>query len=226
MSSTQRFISTSFWTDAWVQSLDPSEKLLYLHYMTNPQTNIAGVYKITERSVSFDTGFSIDTIRNMMVKFEAAGKAFRLGEYIALPSWPKHQRWEKSVQIKTGIIRCLAELPPEILKKLVGIGYKFDLVPIFNTLGIPYPYPPSYLDSELDMEKDSDMDPDAKPNTPGNSIPESPTKAPEPDSNPEESKPQPPFMKSLMELAKQKQFQEPQTGPVPRSAPIAGVNTS
>ena len=66
--STQRYISTSFWDDEWIQTLDPSEKLLYLYFMTNPLTNIAGVYKVTERRVSFDTGFNISTIQHIMSK--------------------------------------------------------------------------------------------------------------------------------------------------------------
>jgi len=45
--STQRYISTSFWDDPWITSLDPSEKLLYLYLMTNTSTNISGVYKLS-----------------------------------------------------------------------------------------------------------------------------------------------------------------------------------
>lgn len=125
--ATQRYISTSFWDDEWIQTLDPSEKLLYLYYMTNPLTNIAGVYKIAPRRISFDTGFNTETINYIMQKFEKAGKVYRFGEYVILPSWPKHQKWDKKAMIKSGIISVLQDLPQEILSKLSELGYRFDL---------------------------------------------------------------------------------------------------
>jgi hypothetical protein len=152
--ATQRYISTSFWDDEWIQTLDPSEKLLYLYLMTNPLTNIAGVYKITDRRISFDTGFNLDTITHIFRKFEKAEKVYRKGEYIALPSWPKHQKWDKSTKVKEGIDRILKELEPEIIMFLKQIGYRYPI----DTLSIPYGYPPNY--SYLDFNSDSDLKPE------------------------------------------------------------------
>ena len=132
--ATQRYISTSFWDDEWIQTLDPSEKLLYLYLMTNPLTNIAGVYKITDRRIGFDTGFNLDTIRHIFSKFEKAGKAFRYNEYIVLPSWPKHQEYTKRNKIRDGIISQLQELPEDMIGFLVRTGYKFDLTLVFSTI--------------------------------------------------------------------------------------------
>jgi hypothetical protein len=163
--STQRYISTSFWDDEWIQELDPSEKLLYLYFMTNPLTNISGVYKISVRRICFDTGFNQDTVGHLMTKFQKAGKAYRIGEYIVLPSWPKHQKWEKAPRIKDGIIACLCSLNEEMLHTLVKIGYKFDLKQVFDTLCIPYTYPSNYSDSDSDSDNDRDTesDPPDKP---------------------------------------------------------------
>jgi hypothetical protein len=152
--ATQRYISTSFWDDEWIQTLDPSEKLLYLYLMTNPLTNIAGVYKITDRRISFDTGFNLDTITHIFRKFEKAGKVYRKGEYVALPSWPKHQQWEKRSKIKDGIVAILKTLPPELLDYMVHIGYKYPI----DTLSIPYTYPSNYIDSDSDIDSDIDSD--------------------------------------------------------------------
>lgn len=132
--STQRYISTSFWDDEWIQTLDPSEKLLYLYYMTNPLTNIAGVYKISMRRISFDTGFIPETITHIMQKFEKAGKAYRIGEYVALPAWPKHQQWKIRSKIKDGIISILQDLPSEVLDELYSNGYSFDLQLVDSTI--------------------------------------------------------------------------------------------
>ncbi len=154
--STQRYISTGFWDDEWIQTLDPSEKLLYLYLMTNPLTNIAGVYKITSRRVSFDTGFNNDTINNIMGKFMKAGKAHRVGEYIVLPSWPQHQAWHKSDRIKQGIESLLRELPEKIKNELKRIGYRYPI----DTLCIPYAKGLSYSDLDLDLDRDRDSDRD------------------------------------------------------------------
>jgi len=125
--STQRYISTSFWDDEWVQKLNLTEKALYLYLLTNTLTNIAGVYKISERRILFDTGLQYSEYINIFGKFEKAGKAFRIGEYIALPKWPKHQRWEIHAKIKTGIESILKKLPVETLKKLKKIGYTYPI---------------------------------------------------------------------------------------------------
>ena len=145
--ATQRYISTSFWDDEWIQTLDPSEKLLYLYLMTNPLTNIAGVYKITDRRISFDTGFNLDTIGHIFSKFEKSRKVYRKGEYVVLPSWPKHQKWEKSEKVKEGIVRILEELEPEIIEFLKQIGYRYPI----DTLSIPNIYPSNYSYSYSDF---------------------------------------------------------------------------
>jgi hypothetical protein len=162
--ATQRYISTSFWDDPWITTLDPSEKLLYLYLMTNTLTNISGVYKIAVRRICFDTGFNSDTVGHIMTKFENARKAHRIDEYIALPSWPKHQNYEIRSKIKEGIVSCLKELPKECLIELAKIGYKFDLQPIFDTLSIPYTYPSNYSDSDLDSKYDIDSELEETPN--------------------------------------------------------------
>jgi hypothetical protein len=150
--ATQRYISTSFWDDEWIQTLDPSEKLLYLYFMTNPLTNIAGVYKLSVRRICFDTGFNSDSVGHIMAKFEKARKAFRFGEYIVLPSWPHHQKWETKKAIKDGIDIILKELPSQVREALPGMGYVYP--PIIPPSS---PHRPSYSDSDSDSNKDSDI---------------------------------------------------------------------
>ena len=149
--ATQRYISTSFWDDDWIQTLDPSEKLLYLYFMTCPLTNIAGVYKITPRRVSFDTGFTLDTINHIMQKFEKAGKAYRKDEYVILPNWPKHQHWQEREGIKKGIDAVLKSLPDDILAFLIEVGYQYKGVEGGLKGGSTH-QEPHYLESDIDNE--------------------------------------------------------------------------
>ena len=159
--ATQRYISTSFWDDEWIGGLDPSEKLLYLYLMTNPETNIAGIYKLSMRRMCFDTGFNTDTVGHILGKFKAAGKAFFFQEYIIIPTWPKHQRWETRNGIRLGIEAVLKHLPGEIVNFAYEHGYKYPRTWDVDTKNPPRTpqEPPNYsnnldLDSDLDLERE------------------------------------------------------------------------
>lgn len=130
-----RYIDTSFWDDEWITELDPSEKLLYIYLLTNPLTNISGIYKLTRRRICFDTGFNETTVNCIFQKFETAKKVFRCGEYVILKSWCKHQAWERSGNVKQGIINCLEEVPTDVLVYAYQNGFKFDLAQILKQRG-------------------------------------------------------------------------------------------
>lgn len=122
----KRYVSTTFWDDEWVQTLDFTEKGLYLYLLTNSLTNIAGVYKIANRRIVFDTGLSDETVERIMGKFEKDGKAYRHGEYVVLPSWPHHQKCQ-NVNIQRGIHRILKSLDGEMISFLSEVGYRYPL---------------------------------------------------------------------------------------------------
>ena len=125
--ATRRYIATSFWDDQWIQNLSPQEKLLYLYLLTNPLTNISGIYKISLKRICFDIGFDLNTVKNHLRLFEDEQKAFFIGEYIAIPAWPKYQNWKEKIKIRDGIISELQDLPEEVFASLKAIGYQFDL---------------------------------------------------------------------------------------------------
>ena len=150
--ATQRYISTSFWDDEWVQEHDPSEKLFYLYLLTNPLTNIAGVYQITDRRVAFDTGFNAEIVREMWSRFEKDKKVCRRGEWVIIPSWPKHQKWQVRSKIKSGIERVLLSLPRPVFDELEQIGYLYPM----HTLSYPIDtqrYPSNYSDPDSDYHQ-------------------------------------------------------------------------
>jgi len=108
--ATYRLVSTSFWDDPWVVSLDRDEQYFYLYLLTNSLTNIAGVYQISLKRIVFDTKFTEEEVRGIIKKFEDAGKAFYYKEtYIVLPKFPKHQH--RNPKVSLGIERCLKNYP-------------------------------------------------------------------------------------------------------------------
>lgn len=128
----QRYISTSFWDDEWVQELDPSEKFLYIYLLTNPLTNIAGIYKITKRRIVFDTGFNQDTIEKILKRFSHDGKVHYRNNYMIITNWTKHQKLktknkdgEKPNNVKVGIDQILFDLEPDFLLEIIELGYQY-----------------------------------------------------------------------------------------------------
>ena len=125
--ASQRYVSTSFWDDFWVQELDPSEKLLYLYLITNPLTTIAGVYQITLRRMAFDTGFTSETITRLLQRFSRDGKAhFILEEWMVIPNWTKHQKVTKISNVRKGIDAVLLAIPEEVWRNLQRLGYQYQ----------------------------------------------------------------------------------------------------
>lgn len=122
----KRYVSTSFWDDAWVQTLSFEEKGLYLYLLTNPLTNIAGVYKITNHRIVFDTGLEEDKVTKIMTKFSDAHKAYRHGEYLVFPTWPKHQNYQNA-KIYRGIKKILSEFDDDLISFLAEVGYRYPL---------------------------------------------------------------------------------------------------
>lgn len=191
--STQRYISTSFWEDKWIRSLDPSERYLYLYLLTNPLTTIAGVYKVTIDRIAFDVGYDERTLRPMLERFARAKKAyFYADEWIIIPTWPKHQKWKNKKTIRKGIDAVLASLPKSVYQYLSTIAYEYPI----DTVPVPYQYEPSYLDSDTDTDIDFDFDFDSPDGDDEHSLP------PAEEENPEQSeKPDIPRLLAAWEAA-------------------------
>lgn len=156
--ATQRYISTSFWDDQWVVTLSHDEKLVYLYLMTNTLTNIAGVYKITLKRMAYDMDMDKSYIETILKRFETDRKAYYYGEYIIIPSWPKHQKTDRHPKLKAGIFAVLDSLSPDVITLLKKVSYCFDLSK-YDTLSEAmdsHRLPSNYSDPDLDPDSDTD----------------------------------------------------------------------
>lgn len=157
--ATQRFISTSFWDDEWIITLKPDEKLVYLYLMTNTLTNIAGVYKISIKRIVYDTDLTKSIIEKTLLRFEEAKKAYYFGEYIVIPSWPKHQRVDHHPKLKAGIYAVLDSLSYDLICFLRKVCYCFDLSR-YDSLSETTDserLSSNYLDPDLDLDTDKSI---------------------------------------------------------------------
>lgn len=120
-----RYIDTSFWDDAYIMKCDPSEKLLFMYLLTNPLTNICGVYQIELRRITFDTGFEQATVLHILSRFERDDKCVYRDGWLAMKNWIKHQT--TSPKVERGIELQLQSVP-ENLAGYVNGGPKPDRV--------------------------------------------------------------------------------------------------
>lgn len=112
----QRIVNTRFWDDSYIARLSPTEKLLFLYLITNPLTNIAGVYELPLKRVAFDTGIATDMVDATLEKLERDGKIAFASGWIGLVNFIKYQTLNP--KIKQGILLELKRAPKSILDRL------------------------------------------------------------------------------------------------------------
>lgn len=110
--SKQRYLDTKFWDDSYIVSLDPVEKLLFIYFLTNPLTNIIGIYEITIRRIAFDTGIDKDMVLKILDRFELDKKIRYKNGWIVVKNFIKHQK--DSPSINKGIELLLKQIPPNL----------------------------------------------------------------------------------------------------------------
>ena len=109
-----RMINTSFWRDNFITNLDPSERYLYLYLLTNPDTNISGVYQIPLKIMATDTGYDAEMLLKMLSKFEEYGKIKYENGWVAIKNFIKNQN-QKSITVKKGIENELKNAPEGLI---------------------------------------------------------------------------------------------------------------
>jgi uncharacterized phage protein (TIGR02220 family) len=66
----KRIVDTSFWTDGKVDEFSPEDKLFMVYLLTNPFTTQLGIYECSIKQVAFQLGYSIDTVKVLLDRFE------------------------------------------------------------------------------------------------------------------------------------------------------------
>ena len=137
----QRIINTKFWSDEYIQELSITEKYLYLYLLTNEHTNIAGMYEISLKTISFETDIPKDRLSKAINKLSKDGKILYKKGWIVLGNFVKNQNINEKV--KTGIKRIIDSLP-DWLKDKITIDY--------DSLCIEYDIPELKLELEPELK--------------------------------------------------------------------------
>lgn len=112
----RRSITCGFWTDSWIESMSTEQKLLFLYLLTNPLSNILGIYKISISRMSFDTGLNTSKISNHLKAFQSVKKVFYIDEFIIIVNHIRHQSLNPNMKIN--IINDYENLPNSLKDRI------------------------------------------------------------------------------------------------------------
>jgi len=135
MADKMRSINTKFWDDSFIQDLNPTEKLLFLYLLTNPLTNLLGIYEITLKRISFDTGLNKDVILKGLERFGMVKKVYYRDNFIIIPNFLKNQNLNKNMKI--GVTNLFCSLPNDLKDSILSNGSQSvsnDYKTILNSL--------------------------------------------------------------------------------------------
>jgi hypothetical protein len=114
-----RSLNTCFWSDPWVEELNPEEKLLFIYLITNEKTNMLGIYESSIKKISFETGINILTVKKYLEGFEKVRKVKYLENHVIVINYMKHQKYNTNMKISA--IEIFNNLPKELKNSDVTI---------------------------------------------------------------------------------------------------------
>ena len=106
-------VNTRFWNDNYISELDPTEKLLFLYFLTNPWTNICGIYELPLKNVVVDTGIEAERVRNIVQRFALDDKILYEDGWVVIKNFIKHQK-QGSPMVLKGIKAELEQIPERL----------------------------------------------------------------------------------------------------------------
>src|SRR3990167_6095536 len=124
----QRCINTKFWSDNFIVELDPIERYLFLYFLTNEHTNIAGVYELPLKIMAFETGLDKEMLLKIIDRF--TDKIRFYNGWIFIKNFPRHQKLSGE-NVDKGIKYIWDNVPQEIKEGLIrgmqGVSIPFGI---------------------------------------------------------------------------------------------------
>ena len=107
----KRYIQDHIRSDSWYSELDPSEKLLWLHLLTNEKVWICGIYEIPLKKMAYETGLDKDMVIILLDRFEKDRKCFYRKWFILVCNFFKNLKVSsKEDNVRKWVERELKEL--------------------------------------------------------------------------------------------------------------------
>lgn len=121
-----RNVSVKFWSDPFIESLTPEKKYFFLYLITNEHTTQCGIYEISLRQMSFETGYNTETVAKLVEFFEKNGKIkySKKTNELAIKNFVKHNP-QGSPKVKAFVMKELENVKDRLL---IGYLYAIDTV--------------------------------------------------------------------------------------------------
>lgn len=148
-----RMVNTRFWSDNFIAALSPLDRYMFLYFLTNEHTNIAGIYELPLKTVSAESGLKIPAIVKALEHLSQ--KIVYLEGWVCVKNFQRHQTGD-NVKVKKGIENEMEKIPSRIKEKL-------DSLLQTDTLSIPYAYPSVYLNPNPDLNSNTNTNPNTDP---------------------------------------------------------------
>lgn len=116
--SKQRMINTRFWNDGYVSNLTALQKLLFLYFLTNEHTNMAGIYELPIKIISVETGIGDKDLIDILPKLE--GKVYYIDGWVFVKNFTRHQNLNSKF-IQIAIDKAKKLVPRKILIRIKEI---------------------------------------------------------------------------------------------------------
>jgi len=141
-----RKIKTLFWQDSKVsEEMNINERYFFLYILTNPHTNLSGLYEITKKQMADETGFSKDELNeliNKLVSLKLIKYDSKCNEILII-NWSRYN-WSTSDKLLKGVGNELlyvksSELFNNLKEYLTNTDFSLEVNDI-NTISISYNY--------------------------------------------------------------------------------------
>lgn len=168
-----RQVHTHIWKDNWFLELDPAHKLFFIYLFTNERASISGIYELSKRVMSFESGLTFGDIDAAFEIFSQAEKAYYEDGIVLVVNLRKYHE-TKSPKVQTAIMSDFDSIKDCRLKGMYMEIYGIDRVSgIENTVGIPRSSSSSSISSssngaEPEEKAHYELPEDAEPFSDGN----------------------------------------------------------
>ena len=132
--SVSRMVNSKFWSDSFiVDNLNPLDRYLFLYFLTNEKTNLAGVYELPIRTIANETGIDKEEIFRMLERMKTRIE-YKDG-WVFLCNFVKHQNLNNPKIVK-GIENEMDKVPENIMLWINSVKENASNIPVIDNLCI------------------------------------------------------------------------------------------
>lgn len=120
----KRVVDVDFWNDEKVMDMfTPEDKLFFLYLLTNPHTTQLGIYAINPKHISFELGYTVDSVNVLLDRFENKYDIIKYShetKEIAVKNFLRHSIIKGGAPVRDCLVR---ELRAVKNKDLIGFVF-------------------------------------------------------------------------------------------------------